>query len=135
MTGIIRIDHVAITADDLVATYTFYNELFGAEVVAEHVVEGKLLVRQIALGGAVLSIHQRGNNVKLVAKRPTPGAADICFRWAGTIGEALELLKSKHIAVLEGPTPRRTADLTPGESIFFRDPDGNLLELMAASRR
>lgn len=98
-------------------------------------VHGKLLVRQIALGGAVLSIHQRGNNVKLVAKRPTPGAADICFRWGGTIGEALELLKSKHIAVLEGPTPRRTADLKPSESIFFRDPDGNLLELMAASRR
>ena len=132
MTGITGIDHVAITVDDLMSTFAFYRDLFGAKVVAEHTVDANVLVRQVALGGAVLSIHQRGNNVRLVAEHPTPGAADICFRRSGMIGEALDLLKSKNIAVLEGPTPRKTADGKPGHSIFFKDPDGNLLELMAA---
>ncbi len=132
MKGIGGIDHVAITANDLTSACAFYDSLFGAQLVAQHSVGETVLVRQIALGGAVLSIHQRGNGVKLVAARPTPGAADICFRWNGTIDEAVALLASRSIAVLEGPTPRRTADGRPGHSIFFRDPDGNLLELMAA---
>jgi hypothetical protein len=42
-----------------------------------------VLVRQIAIGNTVLSIHQAGNGLELVAKRPTVGAADFCWRWAG----------------------------------------------------
>ncbi len=132
MPSILAIDHVAITVADLAATCAFYDDLFGAEIVAEHVVAGRVLVRQLALGGAVLSVHQAGNGVELVAKRPTPGAADICFRWQGSVSDILELLERKHIAVLAGPTPRTTADRRPGQSVFFSDIDGNLLELMAA---
>jgi catechol 2,3-dioxygenase-like lactoylglutathione lyase family enzyme len=132
MSSILGIDHVAITVSDLASTCTFYSDVFGAEVVAEHVVDGAVLVRQLAIGGAVLSVHQRGNGVSLVSRSPTVGAGDICFRWKGSIDGALALLKSKAIPVLEGPTPRRTRDGDASHSVFFRDIDGNLLELMAA---
>ncbi|MGO4221100.1 VOC family protein [Lysobacter sp. TAF61] len=81
--------HVAITVEDLEATTAFYERLFGAAVTAEHAVDGRTLVRQLSLGGASLSVHQKDNGVELVAARPTPGSADICFRWRGTMDEAL----------------------------------------------
>ena len=77
------------------ATCGWYGGLFGARLISEHAEGGKVFVRQIAMGGAMLSVHQSGNG-------------------------------------LEGPTARRTADGLPSRSVYFRDPDGNLLELMAA---
>jgi catechol 2,3-dioxygenase-like lactoylglutathione lyase family enzyme len=110
----------------------FYRDLLGAEQVNEHAVGGEVLVRQIAVGGALLSVHQVGNGVELVAERPTVGAADFCMRWGESIESAVSLLREHGVEIVEGPTPRRTADGLPSRSVFFRDPDGNLLELMAA---
>ncbi|WP_028221806.1 VOC family protein [Paraburkholderia oxyphila] len=134
MSRILAIDHVAITVADLAASSAFYDDLFGIEVVAEHVIDGQVLVRQLAIGGAVLSIHQKGNGVYLVAQRPTVGAADICLHWNGSVSDMLDLLKEKNIDILEGPVARMTADRQPSQSVFFRDIDGNLLELMAADK-
>jgi catechol 2,3-dioxygenase-like lactoylglutathione lyase family enzyme len=122
------IDHAAITVAHLDA----YRDLFGARTVREHAPDGKVLIRQIAIGGALLSVHRSGNGLDLVAKRPTIGAADICFRWSGSIESAASVLREHGIALIEGPTPRRTADDLPSQSIYFRDPDGNLLEVTAA---
>ena len=132
MPGIIGIDHVAFAAADLGATCAFYDTLLGARTHLNYAPDGKSLVRQIALGGALLSIHQAGNEMTLVARRPVVGGADICLRWSGSIDSAADLLRAHGIAIVEGPSPRRTADGLPALSIYFRDPDGNLLELMAA---
>ncbi|MEZ2454211.1 VOC family protein, partial [Raoultella planticola] len=128
------IDHVAITVEDLDASFCFYDRLFRAKIHAEYAPDGKLLVRQIALGDIVLSIHQINNGVDLVAKRPTTGSADLCFRWGGTMDSAINLLKENNIEIIHGPVPRTTSSHQPAQSIFFRDPDGNLLELMAADQ-
>jgi catechol 2,3-dioxygenase-like lactoylglutathione lyase family enzyme len=133
MPGITGFDHVAITVADMEATCNWYGTLFGAWPVNEHAVDGKILIRQIAIGGALLSVHQSGNGVELVADRPTVGAADICFRWDGDIESASTLLRDHGVEIIEGPTPRRTADGLPSRSVYFRDPDGNLLKLMAAN--
>lgn len=132
MPHVLGIDHVAFPAHDLEATCAFYNRLFGARTHFEYAPDGKSLVRQIALGGALLSIHQAGNGLDLVAKHPTIGGADICLRWSGSIDSAAELLCQHGIAIVDGPSPRRTADGLAAHSVYFRDPDGNLLELMAA---
>jgi catechol 2,3-dioxygenase-like lactoylglutathione lyase family enzyme len=129
---VVGIDHVAITVQDMEVACSFYKRLFGAHTVSEYAPAGKALVRQIAIGGTVLSIHQAGNGLELVAKRPTSGAADICWRWGGSIESALALLTEHEIEVIEGPSPRRTADGLLSDSVYFRDADGNLLELMAA---
>jgi len=131
---ILGIDHVAFAAADLEATCAFYDRLFGARTHLDYAPHGKSLVRQIALGGALLSIHQAGNGLELVARQPSAGGADICLRWSGTIESAAELLHAHGIPIIEGPSRRRTADGLPALSIYFRDPDGNLLELMAADQ-
>ncbi|MDJ0391056.1 VOC family protein [Roseomonas sp. E05] len=133
MTKILGIDHVAVTAANLEETCAFYGKLFGVETQAQYVSQGRVLVRQISIGGAVLSVHQAGNGVELVARNPTIGAADICFRWNGSIEEAIQLLTTHDVGIIEGPTPRRTADGFASLSVFFRDLDANLTELMAAT--
>jgi catechol 2,3-dioxygenase-like lactoylglutathione lyase family enzyme len=130
MSHVLGIDHVAFAAHDLEATCAFYDRLFGARTHLDYAPEGRSLVRQIALGGALLSIHQAGNGLDLVATQPTVGGADICLRWSGTSETAVE--RRHGIAIVEGPSRRRTADGLPALSVYFRDPDGNLLELMAA---
>jgi catechol 2,3-dioxygenase-like lactoylglutathione lyase family enzyme len=96
-----------------------------------HAPHGKTLVRQIALGGALLSVHQAGNGIELAAKKPTIGSADICFRWDGSIASAVAMLNERGVEIIEGPVPRRTADGLPSQSVYFRDLDANLIELMA----
>ena len=71
MAPVTGIDHVVINAADLEATCAFYDRLFGITTHAEYTKDAKVLVRQVSIGGAMLSIHQRGNGVELVAKHPT----------------------------------------------------------------
>jgi len=133
MPHILGIDHVAFAARDLETTCAFYDKLFGVRVHFDYAPDGKSLVRQIALGGALLSIHQAGNGLELVARHPMVGGADICLHWSGDIDSAADLLRAHAIPIVDGPSPRCTADGLKALSIYFRDPDGNLLELMAAN--
>jgi catechol 2,3-dioxygenase-like lactoylglutathione lyase family enzyme len=105
----------------------------GAKPGAERAPAGRVLVRQLSLGGANLSIHREGNGVQLVAANPTPGAADLCLRWPHGIAHAVAHLVAQGIRPIEPPSPRVTADGHPALSVFFTDLDGNLIELMAAS--
>jgi catechol 2,3-dioxygenase-like lactoylglutathione lyase family enzyme len=123
------IDHVAITVADMDVSTEFYTRLFGAEVLRDH----KPIVRALKLGGGVqLSIHQFGNGVDLVAARPTPGSVDICFRIAAPIDAAVRHLAAYDVEIVDGPSPRTDNQGHPAQSVYFRDPDGNLVELMAS---
>lgn len=126
------IDHVAITVADLDATCRFYTHVLDARIEESYVIGGKLAVRRVAVGQAILNIHQYGNGVDLVARQPQPGSVDICFRWDGGIDSAKQLLESRDVEIIEGPVDRISADAKPGSSVYFRDPDGNLVELLAA---
>ena len=126
------IDHVAITVADAERTTRFYDKLFGAEVPFDHAPQGKTLVRTVIVGGGVrLNVHQQGNGIDLVADKPTPGSVDICFRFGGTITEAEALLLGHGIEIIEGPSPRIDNEGNQAQSVYFKDPDGNLIELMA----
>jgi len=123
-------DHVAITVADLGASCAFYERVLGARVEERYEIDGRIAVSRVALGGALLNIHQQGNGIMLVAHHPLPGSADLCFRWDGPIDRARALLDERGVALVEGPIPRVSATGRPCQSIYFRDPDGNLIELM-----
>ena len=125
-------DHVAITVADMDVTCDFYRDLLGATVVDEYAWNGSPAVRRVFVGGALLNIHQQGNGIDLVARLPTPGSADLCFRWAGPVTEAEALLSANGIGIVEGPSGRTASDGSRGASVYFKDPDGNLIELLAA---
>ena len=125
-------DHLAITVADLERCCAFYERLFGLRAVNEKNVGDKVAVRQVIIGGgAKLSIHQANNGLQLVARQPTPGSADFCMTWGDKIETAVALLKKHGITIVDGPSPRRDANENPSLSVYFLDPDGNLVELMA----
>ena len=66
----------------------------------------------------------------MVARQPLPGSTDICFRWGGDIAAAKQLLESRGVEIIEGPAPRVSADGKPASSVYFRDPDGSLMEFI-----
>jgi catechol 2,3-dioxygenase-like lactoylglutathione lyase family enzyme len=124
-------DHVAITVADVDATIDFYSRVLGAELLLGDLWrEGKMPIALIAIGANRMSLHPAAAPAKPHAVAPTPGSADLCFRWEGTIAEAVAQLEANGVAVEEGPVPRPASNGERGESVYFRDPDGNLLELL-----
>ncbi|HZH85158.1 MAG TPA: hypothetical protein VFD87_18555, partial [Phototrophicaceae bacterium] len=57
------------------------------------------------------------------------GSADFCLRWEGTVEEAEQFLDKAGIPMLHEPVARSGAQ-GPGTSLYVRDPDDNLIELL-----
>ena len=127
---ITKIDHVAITVADLDHAAGFYVDL-GGEIVRSYDIDGRRMVLQLHIGGAMLNIHQAGHTHPLVAGKPTPGSTDLCFRWGEPIASGIALLDRLGIAIIDGPSERHASDGLAGISVYFRDPDGNLLEFLS----
>jgi Glyoxalase/Bleomycin resistance protein/Dioxygenase superfamily len=88
MPQVVAIDHIAITVSDLEATCAFYDRLFGARMHLERTAEGKVQVRQIALGGgALLSVHQAAMTLPWSAgsRQSAPGTSACGGKAAWTV--------------------------------------------------
>jgi catechol 2,3-dioxygenase-like lactoylglutathione lyase family enzyme len=128
------LDHVAITVADVETTFAWYRTVLGAHVLYEQEWrDGRSPVVSLVIGASRINVHSAAAPASPHARVPTGGSADLCFRWHGPIGTALALLGSVDVAIVEGPVPRSAADGVRGESVYFRDPDGNLLELLATA--
>jgi catechol 2,3-dioxygenase-like lactoylglutathione lyase family enzyme len=121
-----RIDHVVIAVSDWERSNAFYRDVLGAGLV--ELDKGRFAYR---LGAQQLNVHGPGSKPYPVAReRVRPGNSDLCFVWPGPIEDAVEHLRRHGVEVEEGPVPRRGAQ-GDGTSVYFRDPDGSLLELIA----
>jgi catechol 2,3-dioxygenase-like lactoylglutathione lyase family enzyme len=126
------IDHVVLVARDITNTVAFYREVLGLEVLGEaEWRRGERRFPSLRVGAHMLNVHQAGEPVSLEAANPQPASEDLCFVWDGPIEDAVRLLRSKGVTIELGPVTRRGARGTSGTSVYFRDPDGNLLELMS----
>lgn len=129
--GVEGLDHVAITAIDVEATLDWYAAVLGATRLHDDLWRaGVLPVALLQVGGSRLSVHPASAPAAPHAARPTPGSADLCFRHRGTVGEILDELATAGVAVVEGPVDRPASDGVMGRSVYVRDPDGNLVELL-----
>jgi catechol 2,3-dioxygenase-like lactoylglutathione lyase family enzyme len=125
-------DHVAITVADVDVSIRWYERVLGAEPILEDRWKaGRMPVALIQVGAGRMSLHPAAAPAAPHAAAPTTGAADLCFRWSGPISGAVARLEANGITIVEGPVPRPASDGTRGESVYFRDPDGNLLELLS----
>lgn len=129
--GIRGFDHLAVTVKDVGRFADFYHDVFGAEVLyRDRFDDGRFPIVTLVLGGNRINVHPSPPRADLVADQPTPGAIDLCFRWDGPIEDAVALLDRHGLAVVEGPSFRLAADGSKGASVYFRDPDDNLIELL-----
>lgn len=128
------IDHVAYPVTDLAGMIGFLARVLGARCEREpYRIDGEVAVQQVAIGDSLLSLHRSGNGLDLAAPAAMPGCLDICFRWNAPIESAVAHLTRLGIEPVEGPVARRSAAGEPGRSVYFRDPDGNLVELLSTT--
>lgn len=120
----IHLDHCVIHVSDWERSNPFYRDVVGAEIIAR----GPGFAYRF--GGVQLNCHGPGVKAEPVAAKPVePGNSDLCFRWSGSIETAIAHLEAAGIPVELGPVERHGAAGT-GISVYFRDPDGSLLEFI-----
>ncbi len=117
------LDHLVLTVADIEATCAFYRRALGMEVVT--FAGGR---KALAFGRQKINLHQQGREFEPKAEQPTPGSGDLCFITATPIAEVVAHLGAENVTILEGPV-RRTGATGAILSVYFRDPDGNLIEV------
>ncbi len=121
-----RLDHCVIAVTDWERSNRFYAGVLGAELV--ELDKGRWAYR---FGEQQLNVHGPGSEPHPRAVDPVrPGNSDLCFVWDGPIGAAVEHLHAQGVEAELGPVERLGARGT-GQSVYFRDPDGSLLELIS----
>lgn len=117
------LDHLVLTVKDIDATCAFYESVLGMKVTTYGDNRKSLL-----FGAHKINLHEFGKEFEPKAEKPTPGSADICFFTSAPLSEVITHLASCDVAVLDGPV-QRTGARGPLVSVYFRDPDMNLIEV------
>jgi catechol 2,3-dioxygenase-like lactoylglutathione lyase family enzyme len=120
---IARLDHFVLTVRDVDATCDFYTRVLGMQVM-------KFGAGRTALkfGAQKINLHPVDNSITLKAQHPAPGSADFCFISDTPIPEVVAHVKACGVAIEVGPSERAGA-LGTIMSVYFRDPDMNLIEV------
>jgi catechol 2,3-dioxygenase-like lactoylglutathione lyase family enzyme len=117
------LDHLVLTVANIGRTRDFYEQVLGMEPVVFG--EGR---HALAFGAQKINLHEAGQEFEPKASVLTPGSADLCFLTNASVSEVVEHLEANSVEIIEGPV-RRTGATGPIMSVYFRDPDGNLLEV------
>jgi len=120
-----RVDHFVLTVTDLAASLRFYERVLGARIVPPYNGRGPTAV---AFGRQKINLHVRGHEFEPKATVPTVGAGDFCLITETAVETVVQHLGACGVAIEVGPVPRIGA-LGPMTSVYFRDPDGNLVEV------
>ena len=122
----LRLDHLVIAVSDWERSTAFYRDVLGAEVVALD--RNRVAFR---FGAQQLNVHGPGSTPEPRARTPVaPGNSDLCFEWVGEAEDSVAHLQAHGVEIELGPDARTGARGT-GTSVYFRDPDGTLLELIS----
>ena len=123
MISIERLDHFVLTVKDIDLTCEFYGRVLGIQIITFG--EGR---KALAFGQQKINLHQYGKEIDPKAQNPTTGSADICFITRSPLDAFIKHLDSCGVNIIEGPA-KRTGAMGAIESIYFRDPDLNLIEV------
>jgi len=117
------LDHLVLTVKDIEITASFYSRVLGMGILTFG--GGR---KALSFGTQKINLHQHGKEFEPNAQQPTPGSADLCFITSVPLSEVANHLSSCNVAVIEGPV-QRTGATGKILSVYFRDPDMNLIEV------
>ena len=117
------LDHLVLTVADVEASAIFYARILGMKRVRFG--EGRTALQ---FGNQKINLHPADAPFQPHAFRPVAGSADLCFVTQRMLADWLKHLTACGVALEAGPVAR-TGALGPMTSLYFRDPDGNLIEI------
>ena len=123
MIKIDAIDHLVLTVKSIDKTCEFYAQALGMQ--REDFGAGRVALK---FGRQKFNLHEAGNEFEPKAASPTPGSADLCLITTSTIEEVSAHLSKCGVSIEQGPIAR-TGAVGPITSVYFRDPDNNLIEV------
>ncbi len=123
MLQVSAIDHIVLTVRSVARSMTFYESVLGMRPV-----EFKPGRFALHFGQQKINLHEFGTAVDPNVLHATPGSADICFRTETLLFDAIKHLKMHGVPLVQGPVKAAGAR-APLQSIYFHDPDANLIEL------
>ena len=118
-----RLDHLVLTVQSIEGTCDFYSRALGMKVVTFGNDR-----KALQFGRQKINLHERGKEFDPKAANPPPGSGDLCFITETPLSQVMGHLRSCGVKIIGGPV-RRTGAVGPIESIYLRDPDGNLIEV------
>jgi catechol 2,3-dioxygenase-like lactoylglutathione lyase family enzyme len=118
-----RLDHLVLTVRELSRTIDFYTRVLGME--EQTFGAGRKALR---FGRSKLNLHEVGREFEPKAAAPAAGSADLCFITGTPLPAVMAHLETCGVPLLLAPSTR-TGALGPIESVYLRDPDGNLIEI------
>ena len=118
-----RIDHLVLTVRSVEESCAFYERALGFRRI-----DAPGLPTAVAFGRQKINLHQVDRTFDPKAERPTPGSGDFCLVTERDLDELRAHLEAAGVAIEVGPI-RKTGALGPIVSLYFRDPDGNLIEV------
>lgn len=121
---IISLDHLVLTVADIHRSCTFYESVLGMEIVTFG--NGR---KALKFGHQKINLHQKDKEINPIASFPTAGSADLCFIAETPLPLVVQELEAHGVSILEGGIVSRTGAEGPIDSVYFRDPDGNLIEV------
>jgi catechol 2,3-dioxygenase-like lactoylglutathione lyase family enzyme len=118
-----RLDHLVLTVASIEATCDFYTRVLGMEV--SRFGEGRTALQ---FGRQKINLHEVGREFTPRAARATAGSGDLCLISTTPSLDVVQHLERCGITIIEGPV-EKTGATGPIRSVYFRDPDGNLIEV------
>lgn len=116
------LDHLVLTVASIEETAKFYVQ--NLNMIKEVFGEGRVALKY---GNQKINLHEAGKEFEPKAKHPTPGSADLCFI-VSDLKKTEKHLNARNVEIIEGPV-KRTGAQGAIMSLYFRDPDLNLIEL------
>lgn len=123
MIQIEQLDHLVLTVKNIGVTCDFYATVLGMEVITFGPNR-----RALRFGMHQINLHEVGKEFEPKAMHPMPGSADLCLLTSVPIADVVAHLQHCGVPIIAGPVARTGA---AGNliSVYFRDPDRNLLEV------
>ena len=121
--NISHLDHLVLTVKDITISANFYQKVLGMALVT--FANGRL---GLSFGNQKINLHQYGAEFEPKAQTVHMGSADLCFITPTDLAQAQQHIEQCGVTIIEGPV-ERTGAIGKIMSIYFRDPDGNLIEI------